>query len=112
MAMPEQPAFDAQGFLLDPEQWSQESARHIAGLLNITLDSEHWRVLYAARAFYKEYARSPDMRPLVNWVRRTVSEELGTSIALMQLFPGDTKRGSTAKLVSQIAGLPKPPNCL
>ena len=52
------------------------------------------------------------MRPLVKLVRERVGPELGSSIALMRLFPPDKMRGGSARLVALIAGLPVPENCL
>lgn len=103
----QQIAVDGEGFLRDYRQWTPAAAEQLADAHNITLEQDHWRVLRAARAYYDRYQRSPDMRPLVKWVRSTSKQELGNSIALMQLFPG-----RTARLVSKLAGLPKPPNCL
>ncbi|MGI9326035.1 MAG: TusE/DsrC/DsvC family sulfur relay protein [Pseudomonadales bacterium] len=100
-------AVDLDGFLLDYRQWSLEAAKQLATVEEIDLTAEHLQVLETARAFYQKYQRSPDMRPLVRWVREQLGEDYGNSIALMQLFPGQT-----ARLVSKLAGLPKPPNCL
>lgn len=100
-------AVDPDGFLLDHRQWSLPAAKQLAAAEQIDLTAAHVQVLKTARAFYRKYQRSPDMRPLVKWVKQQLGEEYGNSIALMQLFPGQT-----ARLVSKLAGLPKPPNCL
>ena len=47
------------------------------------------------------------MRILVKQVGLQLGKEKGTSLYLLQLFPG-----SPAKIASKIAGLPKPTNCL
>ena len=47
------------------------------------------------------------MRVLVKRVKADLGADLGTSIALMKLFPG-----SPAKLVARIGGLPRPTNCI
>ena len=47
------------------------------------------------------------MRPLVKYVSQTLGSDKGSSIYLLQLFPG-----SPAKVASKIAGLPRPEHCL
>ena len=98
---------DAEGFLQDYRLWSEPAAAAIAQLEGIELTERHWQVLYAARRFHGRFDRSPDTRPLVKWLRTELGEDFGSSIALMGLFPEQP-----ARLVSKIAGLPKPPNCL
>jgi tRNA 2-thiouridine synthesizing protein E len=99
--------FDEEGFLLDLNNWSETIAQQIATGENITLSEAHWQVLYAAREFHQRFDLSPEMRPLVKWVGENLGKDKGNSIYLLKLFPG-----SPAKLVSKIAGLPKPLNCL
>lgn len=100
-------ATDKEGFLLDPQSWTPESAEHIAKKEGLRLEDGHWEVINVLRDFYREYETAPAMRVLVKVVRHALGEEKGNSIYLMQLFPG-----SPAKLASKIAGLPKPTNCL
>lgn len=102
-----QVSLDTEGFLRDYRQWNEQAAATIAQLEGIELTDRHWQVLYAARRFHQRFDRSPDTRPLVNWLRTELGDEFGSSIALMGLFPEQP-----ARLVSKIAGLPKPPNCL
>jgi tRNA 2-thiouridine synthesizing protein E len=101
------PAFDAEGFLQQLEDWTPDIAEVIARRENISLTAEHWEIIYLIRAFYQEFDLSPSMRPLVKYVGNHLGAEKGKSIYLMQLFPP-----SPAKLVAKIAGLPKPANCL
>lgn len=99
--------FDHEGFLLDPAKWNQDIAAQIAASEQIILSEAHWQVIHLARQFYNEYDMSPNMRPLVNYVKLHLGSDCGNSIYLMRLF-----NGSAAKLTSKIAGLPKPSNCL
>lgn len=104
MSLPER---DKQGFLLNLEDWSESVASLIAEEEGIELTENHWEIIRVLRAFYQEYDLSPAMRILVKQVKNQLGEDKGTSIYLMQLFPG-----SPAKIASKIAGLPKPTNCL
>ena len=103
---------DEHGHLANAEDWSEEVAGTFARAVGIELSAEHWRVITAVRAFYEDTGVAPSMRPLVKLVRERVGPELGTSIALMRLFPPDAMRGGSARIVARIAGLPVPENCL
>lgn len=99
--------FDAEGFLRDINDWSDAIAVELASKEGIKLSDEHWQVLLAARKYYQTFDLSPEMRPLVKWIGQQLGEDKGKSIYLLRLFPN-----SPAKLVSKIAGLPKPLNCI
>jgi len=98
---------DEEGYLYDLSQWSPEVASHLAQGLSIKLTEAHWEILYLLREFYRQYQHSPAMRPLVKAVGQALGKEKGRSIYLLQLFPG-----SPARVAAQLAGLPKPENCL
>lgn len=98
---------DAEGFLVNLDDWSEEVAQVLADEDGITLSAEHWRVIHAVRAFHQTFETSPGMRQLNKWLKTQGNEDLASSIALLKLFPG-----SPAKHVARVAGLPKPENCL
>ena len=100
-------AFDKEGFLRDLDDWTPEVAAQIATGEGIQLTPAHWEVLNLLRTYYSQYDASPAMRPLVKYCALKLGIEKGKSIYLLGLFPG-----SPAKIVSKIAGLPKPDNCL
>ena len=99
--------FTDDGFLRDPRSWSQDIAVKVANDLEIALTEEHWQVIYGVRAFYERTGRSLSMRPLVRVVQNEVATNLGSSIALAQLFGNKTTRH-----VAMISGLPKPSDCI
>ena len=103
---------DDYGHLVDAEKWSEEIASTFAEAAGIELSTDHWRVLAVVRTFHGDTGVAPSMRPLVKLVRECLGPDLGSSIALMRLFPPDTMPGGSARLVAQIAGLPVPENCL
>lgn len=100
-------ATDREGYLRRLQDWTPAVAEALAAGEGIRLEAAHWEVIHCARRFYDEYGLSPAMRPLVKYIRRELGEEHGRSVYLMQLFAG-----SPAKLISKIAGLPRPDNCL
>lgn len=99
--------FDKEGFLLDLISWNRDLAIKIAQDEGIKLTNEHFVILHLARDFYQDFDISPEMRPLVKWVKNKLGTDKGNSIYLLSLFPN-----SPAKLISKIAGLPKPLNCI
>ncbi|CAA0093832.1 Sulfurtransferase TusE [BD1-7 clade bacterium] len=99
--------FDKEGFLTNIENWTPELAEDIATQESITLTAEHWALIELARDYYQTFDISPEMRPLVKQVKLKLGDKKGKSLYLLTLFPG-----SPAKLISKIAGLPKPPNCI
>jgi len=101
-----EPALDKEGFLRQLDDWSPAVAEWLAGRQSIDLTEAHWEIIHLVRAYYERYHLSPAMRVLVNVTKAQLGPEKGRSIHLMLLFPG-----KTARLISQIAGLPKPDNC-
>ena len=100
-------ATDKEGYLKELSDWSESIAGVIAQRESIVLTESHWEMIRLIREFYILFEISPAMRPLVKFTVNKLGPEKGNSIYLMQLFPG-----SPAKLLSKIAGLPRPKNCL
>ena len=98
--------FDDEGFLRVPSQWDVEIATNVAKENDIELSDAHWTVINAARSFYAKTGISPSMRPLIKIVE-SEDATIANSITLAQLFTPQVTR-----LVAQIAGLPKPSDCL
>lgn len=100
-------ALDKEGFLVNLSDWNEAVAEALAQNEGLTLSDAHWEIIYLVREFYQSFQISPSMRALVKRAEQKLGSEKGKSIYLLQLFPL-----SPAKLVSKIAGLPKPANCL
>lgn len=100
-------ALDKNGFLADLDDWSPDVAQAFARDENLELTDAHWELIHLVRNFYHTYTIAPAMRVLVKQVKSQLGEDKGSSIYLLGLFPG-----SPARLLSRIAGLPKPTNCL
>lgn len=98
---------DKDGFLKNLTDWSPAIAEQLASAENIQLTPSHWQLIDLIRDFYQVFGLSPAMRPLVNYAAKQLGPEKGRSIYFLQHFPG-----SPAKLLSKIAGLPRPENCL
>ncbi len=92
---------DAEGFLTDPEQWTEEIAEQIAREAGIPeLTDRHWLVVRFMRERYLETGTAPTIRSL--------GKESGVPVKeLYALFPK-----GPAKLAAKIGGIPKPKGCI
>jgi tRNA 2-thiouridine synthesizing protein E len=92
---------DAEGFMTDPSQWTQEVARAIAAEAGIAeLTDRHWQVVNFMRGRYLESGSAPSIR--------TLGKASGVPIKeLYELFPK-----GPAKLAAKVAGIPKPRGCI
>lgn len=93
---------NADGFLLTPEEWTEDIARFLArdqeGLAE--LNAEHWAVINYIRKFYLEHGRAP----MVRYICKTTGLKLKTVYAL---FPSGPAMGAC-----KVAGLPSPDGCV
>ncbi len=94
-------ATDPEGYLTDPEQWTDEVAREIARDAGIDpLTDRHWLVVRYMRETYLATGTAPTIR--------TLGKASGVPIKeLYRLFPK-----GPAKLAAKVAGIPKPRGCI
>lgn len=92
---------DEEGFLQDPEHWSEEVAKDFATTENITeLNNEHWKIINYIRNYYSQFGIAP-------MVRKLCKETGFTMEKIYQLFPSGPAKGAC-----KVAGLPKPAGCV
>lgn len=53
---------DAEGYLVDPADWSEDVAAELAQREGIMLTDEHWDALRFMRAYLDEHRVAPDVR--------------------------------------------------
>ena len=89
------PLFDEDGFLIDPDHWTEELASELAAAAGIAqLHDAHWRVIHFIRERHLRCGALPPMR--------IICRQLGTDRdAVKGLFGG-------CRLLWSIAGLPNP----
>lgn len=92
--------FDSEGFMVDPNAWTEEIANALAERESISLTDRHWVVIRYARAECKASGESPTLRTITRNTDVTVKE-------IYTLFPG-----GPAKKAAKIAGLGKPTGCV
>lgn len=93
-------ALDEEGYLVDPDAWSEEIARALAAREGIELTAEHWEVLRFMRAFYEERRIAPDARYVLKYLAQSHGADRN---ALFRLFPY-----GYPKQACKIAGMRKP----
>jgi len=92
---------DAEGFFVDPHQWSEDLVPELARRAGIDeLTDEHWQVVRFMREQWRTTGAGPSVRAL--------SKTSGVPIKrLYELFPK-----GPAKTAARIAGIPKPRGCI
>ncbi|MGA2670534.1 MAG: TusE/DsrC/DsvC family sulfur relay protein [Dehalococcoidia bacterium] len=92
---------DDNGFLKEPEKWTEEVAIAISIRQNLDkLNKDHWKVINHIRNYYLEYNVPPTVR--------RITKETGFDIKyIYELFPLGPIKGACA-----IAGLPQPTGCV
>jgi len=95
------PAVDAEGYLVEPLDWSEEVAQELARQESIPLDDDHWDVIRFMRTYYDEHQVAPDAR----FVIKHLTERLGNAARnkLFELFPY-----GYVKQACKIAGMKRP----
>lgn len=93
---------DANGFLVNHEDWSEDLAKHIAELEGIELSDKHWDLINYLR---DEYVNNGGTQPNTRTICKAMSDKWGTKVSqkdVYDLFPLDpSKQGG------RIAGLPE-----
>lgn len=93
--------FDGDGFLKNPQIWTENIALKIAQEDGINeLTTQHWSVINVIRGNYLEKGMAPMIR--------TICKETGLKLKdIYELFPLGPARGAC-----RVAGLPKPDGCV
>lgn len=82
---PRMPPMDADGYLVNPMDWTEEIAVVLAEREGIVLGEDHWEAIRFMRRFYEENQVAADAR----FVIRHLMERLGPGARnrLFELFP-------------------------
>jgi TusE/DsrC/DsvC family sulfur relay protein len=92
---------DEDGFIQEPDKWSEELAMVIAQTEDVDdLTEDHWKVINYLRNYYQQFGIAPMIRKLC--------KETGFQLKyIYELFPSGPAKGAC-----KIAGLPKPTGCV
>ena len=91
---------DAEGFMTEYDEWTEELALTLAANIGIELTDAHRKVIRFLRDDYRSQGETPTLR------RVTTVGGIPTK-ELFNLFPN-----KPAKKMAYIAGLPKPAGCV
>jgi tRNA 2-thiouridine synthesizing protein E len=92
---------DEDGFLENPEIWSEKVATDFASLEGVEeLTDAHWKVINYLRRYYLEFGIAPMIRKLCKETGFKLNE-------IYELFPSGPAKGAC-----KLAGLPKPTGCV
>ena len=92
---------DEDGFLCDPDTWSEDAVTVLAKLEDIDeLTDGHWKVIHFLRDYYRQFGIAPMVRKLCKETGFTLQE-------IYTMFPSGPAKGAC-----KLAGLPKPTGCV
>lgn len=91
---------DEEGYLVEPDSWTEALARQLAAEEKIDLNDEHWVVIRFMRDYYQDHQITPDVRHAMKHLKL----EFGAGRNRMfQLFPY-----GYVKQACKIAGMKRP----
>ncbi len=91
---------DAEGFMVNPDDWNKDIAVALAKEIGIELTDRHWKVIEFCRSDFQAQGTPPTLRRITK-VGGVPTKEL------YKLFPK-----GPAKKVAKISGLGKPTGCI
>ena len=92
---------DEDGFLVNPEDWSDDVVTAFAALEDVPeVTEEHWKVINYLRGYYKQFGIAPMIRKMCKDTGLTLKQ-------IYDLFPSGPAKGAC-----KLAGLPKPTGCV
>lgn len=94
---------DAEGFLLDPEDWSTKVAQVIAQELEVDMTDRHWVVVNFVRDWFEQNQTVPEARHALKAMQAAMGKENGSRRELSRLFPY-----GYGQQACMIAGMRKP----
>lgn len=94
---------DEEGFLLDPHDWNESLAQHIALGEKLDLDESRWAVVRYVREHFESHGQVPEARYILKELGKRFGKEKATRKFLYQLFPY-----GYGQQACKIAGMRKP----
>lgn len=95
---------DVEGYLTDPEDWSEGLANDLAQEESVELTQAHWPILHFMRDYWLEHKVAPDVRHVTRHLaQETGMDKKAAKQMLFTLFPY-----GYVKQACKIAGMIKP----
>ena len=95
---------DAEGYLINPEDWNEAIASELAKEESVELDDTYWPVLHFMRKYYGEHGVAPDVRHVTDYLAKEKGcDKKEAKKVIFDLFPY-----GYVKQACKIAGMKKP----
>ncbi len=91
---------DDEGYLIEPDNWTEDIARQFAVEEKIELGNEHWIAIKFMRDYYEEHLITPDVRHVMKHLKLECGADRNR---MFQLFPY-----GYVKQACKIAGMKRP----
>ncbi len=95
---------DEGGYLVDPDDWNENVAKHFAAEEGLNLGPEHWEVFAFMRGWLDEHGIMPDAR----FVFRAIAAKRGTGFEEARRHFFDLFPYGYVKQACKIAGMKQP----
>ena len=83
----QQVEIDAEGYLINPDDWNETIAEQLATGEGVTLSNEHWQVLRFMRDYYDAHQVAADARFTIKFMAEEMGYGRKARNYLFQLFP-------------------------
>jgi len=97
---------DDDGFLIDPDDWSEELGRALCAQDGLHITSSHWEIILFMRSYYAQYGTEPMPKVIIKELNKTREGDTYSIKDLYTLFPN-----TPVHLLCKYAGIPKPLRC-
>jgi TusE/DsrC/DsvC family sulfur relay protein len=91
---------DDEGYLIEPEGWTEDITRQLAAEEKIVLGDEHWIVIKFMRDYYEDHQTTPDVRHVMKHLKQEYGADRNR---MFELFPY-----GYVKQACKIAGMKRP----
>lgn len=78
---------DAEGYLVNPDDWDESIAEQLAASEGVTLSEEHWQVLRFMRDYFDAHQVAADARFTIKFLAEEMGYGKRARNYLFQLFP-------------------------
>jgi len=78
---------DDDGFLLDPDDWTEEIAKEIAVQEELELTEDRWNLVRLIREYYYENSSVPELRKILKQLKAELGPEKATRKYVYAQFP-------------------------
>ena len=97
---------DAEGYLLDLDDWSEDFARALAREEGLTLTPRHWELIRFLREHYQTHGVQAQVRVMIRHFSALWGPQDGSNHALHRMFPvgGPQKQGNRLAGLLRIKG--------